>query len=266
MKDCPEDKILNPETNRCINDTPSNKKKIEKYLKNIKTHNLIMTNEREAPSMGPVIFPDYYEVLTTNNNKRGEIREKNYRKIFTYNFKRLKEIKKNPDIPISKLEYNDLIKLGKLSAEYLFNDEIIKKDLYDKAINLLKEVKEIYKNANKINDIPEPKIIGFGFHIESSRYEMRKSLNGLHDSIINLIDDMTYSIDNNDFEDDIINKGTISLNLERKEAIDELIKLKIFRKSEIYSIVFQNENIWDDIKKLYKKYNQLSIKYKNNNK
>jgi hypothetical protein len=228
-----------------------------------------MTDESETPSMGPVLFPEYSSNVILDDVNYHKNYKKNYKKIFTYIFsKRLKEIKKNPNNPISELEFNDLIKLGKLSAEYVYDNEIIKKETYDKALNLIKEANIIYKTANKINDIPESKIIDNGFHIESSRYEMRKSLNGLHDSIIDVIDTMNYRINNN-FENlgsENINKGTIELALNKKKTIDELIKLKIFRKSEIYSIIFQNENIWDDIKLLYMKYNRLLTKYKKNNK
>ncbi len=261
FKNYKKNKILNPITNRYINDTPINRKKIEKINK------LELSLETNSSKMGPVIYPEYiYDIEDENNEiKKNDLITRNYLSLYEYIYiKKFKEISKSKkNLILSKMEIEDLLQLGKNISEYLKNKNLFTQNQY----NCIKTLDEIIIDIiNKdtttiINDLPENKHIGTN-KIYSSKYEIRKLVNNIYNLVRNKIYIMNNALKYKYIGRNIINNTDIQLIRKDKEYIDELIKLGIFTYDDLWLNVFKDPKIYDKLLFTYVKYLELYNKLK----
>ncbi len=260
-KVCEEGKIFNPKTNRCISDTPVNRKKIEELQTN-KSKSKSITPINNIPPMGPIIHPEYiYDIKDTLDNiKEFKIIKKNNLILFNYIYaKRFNELlKSNTNISFSEMEIDDLLKLGKDIKEYLYNGEFITKEKYEKAIKLDNKIRNIVKKntITIIHDLPVEKYVGTN-KIYSSRYEIRKLVKSRYDRVRRDLNVIKNTLESRDFGNEVINYTHIKSVLRDKEYIDELIKLGIFSFDDLWNNVFKDPFIYDKLLITYRKYLEL---------
>jgi hypothetical protein len=263
-KECPEGKILNPKTNRCINDTPANRKKIkdENKLKsqvNIKqTEELLISKPRDyiAPSMGPIIHYNYK--YQPGISKEGVVMD-NMFNLFKYINNRIKAIVKNEEI-IGKIEFIELLDFMKLFRKYYKDD-----DDFLKVINKNeKKFLDFGNNRTFINDIPKEEFV-HNIQIHPERIKNRGELIRIYAWTTICIDRMKDITERNQNERATIGAGEIMNLYNQKYYVDTLIKKKIFREEDLYGKMFESKNIWKELRNIYSqyriKYNELYEKY-----
>jgi hypothetical protein len=270
-KDCPEGKILNPKTNRCINDTPANRKKIKEENKiktqiNIKqTEELLINKSRDyiAPSMGPIIHYNYK--YQPGISKEGVVID-NMFNLLKYVNKRIKTIIKNEEL-IGKMEYNELLDLMKLFKRKFSNGEDEDKDIVDIINKNENKFLDYGNNRTFINDIPEEEFIQ-NIEIHPERIKNRGELIRIYAWTMSCIENMNYTLIKNLKDIATISSGEVMNMYNQKYYVDALIKKKIFREEDLYSKMFESKNIWKELRDTYKqyriKYHKLNGKYPGN--
>ncbi len=261
---CPEGKIYNPKTKRCINDTPANRQKIG-FKSKSKSKSPQILIRRDPPPMGPLIHPDFiktYEISIDKKKKKKQLK-KNYIEFYTYLFNnRITKII-NKEVPLSLMEKNDLLELSKIVTHELEMISVVDEEDI-KAIHVMEnQLKEVFKNNEVIDDQPTKKNIG-GLVIEPLRYKNRLQIIGLYNLIRGERFQMKESLKLKDFSD-LITSSVISRLVSYKLYIDELIRLGVFSHDDLYKNMFESEYIFDELIKLHADYMEAYKKTKKNN-
>jgi hypothetical protein len=195
----------------------------------------------EAPPMGGIIHPKYKGIPDEFDR---------YLAIYDYVVERFEFFEKNPDIPISRLEIEDIQDLCHDALEYYTDEEITVQFKY-----ILQFIKKIYKKNSEytfINDIPEKEYYIETYHIAKKRHAIRTTVWLIYEEMEQAKQQMEKELKNKVI---IFGKAVRpETNIHAKDYITELIKLDIFRKDDLYDKVFKSTTYFGDYNKEYRKY------------
>ncbi len=266
MNNCPEGKIYNPKTKRCINDTPTNRKKLGLNVKSKSVSSKKNSSHHNSiPPMGPLIHPEFIKThdIDIDSKKKLKQLKKNYIQMYNYLYDdRIPKILDNEE-PLSLMEKNDLLELSNIVSKELQEINLLDND----NIKIIREVenklKDIFKKGNVINDQPIKRKCG-NWYIEPLRYKNRLQLLNIYDIIRDTIAGLEGSIKSNHFQF-LTTHQEIDSTIRYKDYIDELIRLKVFTHDDLYKNMFESENVFDELAELHKKYFEAYKKTKKNN-
>jgi hypothetical protein len=279
--DCPEGKIYNPKTKRCINDTPANRKKIGYKSLSPKNdlsfrNNLSFRNDLSfkrinspqhdlIPPMGPLIHPDFIKnfEISTNKIKKNEQLKDNYIEFYTYLYEDRIPKLISKEAPLNLIELDDLLELSKIVTKEFQDMNLIDQDDIKEIKILENQLKEVFRNNEVIDNRPSKKNIG-SFIIEPLRYKNRLQLVSLYNTIVEKKKKMEVVTKKSKNFNDLITDSLIVRLLLGKRYVDELIRLKIFSHDDLYKNMFENENVFEELEELHKKYMEAYKKSKKN--
>ncbi len=241
-----DDRTVNPATGRKIKEGgPTYKDLMNKCAK-------YFVEPKDAPQhplpMGPFMIFDIekeYKVYTVKDF------EKQMVPMINFISDRLKETNKLECY--SKFEFDDFSKQLKSMLRWINNSFISTDKKYIKYTNackkLQKDIETIKTRNYEYDDTPKYAIVE-NIEVKPDRYFLRHKVNFLFSLYQTAFETMKIALHNNEITfivgiSDIIND---------KKYLDYLIKHKIFSYDDIYKNTFPSENVFEELKEIYKKY------------
>ena len=226
----------------------------------------ITSSTAYTPPMGPLIHPEYIEnaEYAYDAFKKKNILLINHNAIFKYVYmQRFPQLLQSTNVVLSKMEIEDLLVLSDIARKYLKDRMYINEFVNKSAIQTRNAIKNLYVQSPKINDSPLRKKIGV-HEVSPYRYEIRITITKIFSRIRDLMHEMKLSIKNKEFAF-LITEQQIKNILLDKNYLDEIIRLKIFTYSDLYSNVFATDKVFSHIVTIYNEYYLLYSKLIINN-